>query len=555
MISIKERQIMHWVLLIGTVSTSLIISPSYSLDPINLPKLLVLVPTSLFLFGFILNYRNYFAEKRMRIILAALILFVIQMIMVLAFSGAPFNQQFFGVFGRNTGFAAYLALLAIFIAAGISADSRIIKRMAIALLGSGVLSIFYGLIQMSGNDPIKWNNPYNSIIGFLGNPNFTSSFIGFSSVVSTALFFKSMQKLVYRLLAIGYLLLALFVVAKSASIQGILVIGVTSSIVTLIALSKFPQTKGIPTKVFAGFIGFSGLVALLGTLKMGPLAGYLYKISVRQRGFYWDAAIEMVKSHPFLGIGFDSFGDWYLQERSANAALLTPTVQSNAAHNVYLDIAAIGGIPLFTLYIFINLYIFWLGFRTIKESPSFDPYYTAIFSAWIGYQAQSIISINQLGVAVWGWVLGGLIIGASKSFKAPESEKGEGRIAKKIDNRKVKLLFPISGLAIGLAIAVPPYQSDHNFRVKSASGDGIAVMAAIDRYPVSTGQMLSAANVFINSGLVDKGIEIAKKVVAINPRDYNAWSLISDRSPVDSEDKIKADEMVRKLNPRVAPLK
>jgi O-antigen ligase len=555
MISVKERQIMQWVLLVGTVFASLIISPTYSLDPINLPKLLVLVPTSFFLFGFILHYRSYFVEKRMRIILASIILFVAQMVLVLSFSGAPFNQQFFGVLGRNTGFVAYLALIAIFLAATIAADSRIIKRIALALLGSGALSILYGLIQMSGNDPIKWNNRYNSIIGFLGNPNFTSSFIGFSSVVSTALFFKSKQKLVYRLLAISFLLLALFVVAKSASIQGILVIGITSSIVTLIALSKFSQTKGIPTKVFAGLIGFSGLIALLGTLKIGPLADYLYKTSVRQRGFYWDAAIEMVKSHPFLGIGFDSYGDWYLQERSANAALLTPTVQSNAAHNVYLDIAAIGGIPLFTLYIFINLYIFWLGFRTIKESPSFDPYYTAIFAAWVGYQTQSIISINQLGVAVWGWVLGGLIIGVSKSFKAPESEKSEGRVAKKSDNSKAKLLFPISGLAIGLAIAVPPYQSDHNFRVKSSSGDGVAVMAAIDKYPVSTGHMLSAARAFVNSGLLDQGIEIAKKVVAINPRDYNAWSLIADRAPVGSEDKIKANAMIRKLDPKVTPLK
>jgi len=555
MISVKERQIMQWILLIGTVFASLIISPTYSLDPINLPKLLVLVPTSFFLFGFLLHYRSYFVDKRMRIILASLILFVTQMVLVLSFSGAPFNQQFFGVFGRNTGFAAYLALIAIFLAATIAADSKMIKRITLALLGSGALSILYGLIQMSGNDPIKWNNPYNSIIGFLGNPNFTSSFIGFSSVVSTALFFKSKQKLAYRLLAVGYLMLALFVVAKSASIQGILVIGITSSIVALIALSKFPQTKGIPTKLFAGFIGFSGLIALFGTLKIGPLADYLYKTSVRQRGFYWDAAIEMVKSHPFLGIGFDSYGDWYLQERSANAALLTPTVQSNAAHNVYLDIAAIGGIPLFILYIFINLYIFWLGFRTIKESPSFDPYYTAIFAAWIGYQAQSIISINQLGVAVWGWVLGGLIIGASKSFKAPESEKSEGRIAKKIDNRKIKLLFPVSGLVIGLAIVVPPYQSDHNFRVKSASGDGVAVMAAIDKYPVSTGHMLSAANVFINSGLTEQGIQIAKKIVEINPRDFNAWRLIFDRATVESEDKIKAGEMVRKLDPKVALLK
>ena len=80
-------------------------------------------------------------------------------------------------------------------------------------------------------------------------------------------------------------------------------------------------------------------------------------------------------------------------------------------------------------------------------------------------------------------------------------------------------------------------------------------MASLDKYPVTTGRMSSAANVFINSNLIDQGIQIAKRITEINPRDYNAWSLISAKAPANSADKLKADEMMRILDPKVYPIK
>ena len=38
---------------------------------------------------------------------------------------------------------------------------------------------------------------------------------------------------------------------------------------------------------------------------------------------------------------------------------------------------------------------------------------TLLFSAWIAYQAQSLISIEFIGVSIWGWTLGGALIGLS----------------------------------------------------------------------------------------------------------------------------------------------
>ena len=49
--------------------------------------------------------------------------------------------------------------------------------------------------------------------------------------------------------------------------------------------------------------------------------------------------------------------------------------------------------------------------RVIRRSSNFDPYFSGLFAVWVAYQAQSIISLNQLGLAVWGWIISGLIIG------------------------------------------------------------------------------------------------------------------------------------------------
>jgi hypothetical protein len=48
------------------------------------------------------------------------------------FSGAPFNQQFYGTFGRNTGFLAYFSLIAIALGASLIADMTMLRRLALS---------------------------------------------------------------------------------------------------------------------------------------------------------------------------------------------------------------------------------------------------------------------------------------------------------------------------------------------------------------------------------------------------------------------------------------
>ena len=48
-----------------------------------------------------------------------------------------------------------------------------------------------------------------------------------------------------------------------------------------------------------------------------------------------------------------------------------------------------------------------------------------VFAAWVAYLMQSIVSIDNIGIAIWGWVLGGAVIGISRVRPAAKPEELE----------------------------------------------------------------------------------------------------------------------------------
>ena len=75
-----------------------------------------------------------------------------------------------------------------------------------------------------------------------------------------------------------------------------------------------------------------------------------------------------------------------------------------------------GGFPLFIIYAGLIIYTFMAGVKFLKNSTIINYAFTSIFTLWICYQAQSLISINQIGVAIWGWATTGLVIGFVKIY-------------------------------------------------------------------------------------------------------------------------------------------
>ena len=554
MISAIEKKWIQFFLVFGTVAISIFLTPSFSAEPVDLPKLFILVVFAGFIFGFISTKLRILFSRNHWVVTLILGLFLLHLTLVLAFSKAPFNQQFFGTSGRNTGYLAYVALLIFLVAALLVSNDSFLNRLTYWLFFTGVASAFYGLLQITKHDPIKWNNPYNPIIAFLGNPDFASAFLGISATAGFALILKANQKLILRALLVSYEIFALLMIIKSHAQQGALVYGLAASLVLIIFMYKHNKINRLVTLSTSALIGSVGFVALLGIFKIGPLASHLYKFSVRQRGFYWHAAIEMMKSHPLLGIGMDSYGDNYFRYRSANAGFFSMPTQSNAAHNVYLDLAANGGIPLFVIYVALTVVILFYGVKVIRNMETFNPFFTTVFVAWIGYQAQSIVSINNLGLAIWGWILGGAILGFALNMNQVQNQKTSSKTKRKV-KRKLDFIPASLGLAVGIVIALPPFLADHNYRVAAASQNANNIILAAAAYPEDLERTLSIAQNLASAKLYPQALKLAEHVAAKSPNNYNSWVLISQLTQPGTAEHANAVSKMREQNPQDKSIK
>jgi hypothetical protein len=303
----------------------------------------------------------------------------------------------------------------------------------------------------------------------------------------------------------------------------------------------------------------------LGTLNQGPLGDILYKVSVRQRGFYWRAAWEMMTANPIFGVGIDSFGDWYFPFRSENAAFYTPLTQSNSAHSIFLDLGSGGGFPLYLINISLVLLTFIVGVKYLIRNKEFNWAFAAIFGAWIAYQAQSVISINQLGVGVWGWTLMGLIVGMEFNSRDKSSEavsantQNRGRIVRKTKEKSFmsspQTLGAVVGLIFGLLIALPNFSADRNYRVAAASGDAQTLVDATLAKPEDLVRTLSSANALAASNINDRALALARHIVEVSPNYHAAWQVILRLEPVGSPAYLEAVAKLNELNPKVPPIK
>jgi hypothetical protein len=198
-------------------------------------------------------------------------------------------------------------------------------------------------------------------------------------------------------------------------------------------------------KVFASVALLAVGVSILGMLQLGPLAGLLYKPSVTVRGFYWRAALEMFSSKPLTGVGLDSYGDYFRQHKEIGYVRnYGVEITSNNAHNTFLQLFATGGFFVGALYLLLILGVIYFGLRSVfaaKKTPASNLILT-LLAAFVTFQAQSFISIDNLGISVWSWCFAGAILGISTEVKSEGQPPSKESPVKKPKNG-TNLLTPI----------------------------------------------------------------------------------------------------------------
>jgi O-antigen ligase len=557
MIQRTYHQTLARILSLGGAGVTAFLLTGSVTDPVNAPKLFLLggvAGATLALLGYSVTQKIY----RVTGLEIFIIAFLGWSILSLWASSSPISQGIYGVYGRNTGFLAYACLSLVAIAGTQLASLRGIEIVLRGFLMALAINLIYGLWVLVFGDFLGWQNNYGALLGTFGNPNFISSFLGmgFSLVLALSIYAQSRIR-VSLLLALPLIAWQLF---EADSLQGIVVAALGSGVVLYFLLRDKAKSVIWPSLYLALGAVTAG-IAVTGALGIGPLNRLLSQPTVVLREQYWLAAINMAKSHPIFGVGLDSYGDWYRRSRSAEALITPgPNTVTNTAHNVYLDLLASGGYPLLLFYVFITAMgaysIIWTSFK-IKE---YNPVFVGIVVLWVGYQAQSIISINQLGLAVWGWLINGLAIAFKMNLVLNEREKFNSKMEsknRKNINRDVfspQLLSAI-GAVIGLLLAVPPLSADAKWRQVQLSRQVNKVEPALQgsyMSPISSFRLAEAVQLLENSKLHELAIEYARYGVEFNPDFFEAWRFLYYATNSTFEEKLKAkNEMVRldPLNP------
>ena len=535
----------------GLIAATLLVTPLWSLDPINPIKMLAVVPMGFMCLGLILANRRVIAWSKYKFVITFTSAFIFWQFLVVFISGGQFYQQLFGSNGRNTGLFTYIAFSLIFVGSTFASSQDVMKRLILVIYIVGLASLAYGVIQALGGDPFDWVNPYSPVFGFLGNPNFQSSLLGVLGAIAFAQLFVKGLKIQFKTLILLYLIVTLYVIKDTASQQGFLVLSLGLAIVVGLYLLNLNRNFGIGYGVIS-VIGF--FIVLFGTLNKGPLGSLLYKDSVTYRGDYWRAGWNMTVNHPIFGVGMDSYGDWYRRSRTLAATLRRgPDTTSNAAHNVFLDISSYGGFPLLIIYLVLVVLVVISGIKVLKRNKEFNPVFVGIFAGWIAFQAQSIISINQIGLAIWGWVLSGLIIGyeintRNTSPEAPTVKKSRmaGKPAQASAGSVVAVFI---AFVLGVLVGMPPYVASAKYKSALETSNPQAIQEAAYIWPLDYSRMIQVASTLNENKLEAQGLEVALDATKKFPDNYLVWATLDAMKNSSAEQKAQAQKEMKRLDP------
>jgi len=539
------------LLLIVAPLTSLAISPWFNFDPINLIKIVVLTSFTMMSFGLLVPYWKQFLSGVGAPTVVAVSGFFVSLMSALLFNDTDKAQQFWGIFGRGTGLLSYAVLALLFTLSNFLASSDFNSKVVISLLITAAIMVLYCFIQIIGRDPIQWSAFFP--FGTLGNVNFLSGFMGVA-LVSVLIVSFSPALSGFRRLSVGFLAVAgLFVLYKSNSTQGLVALAVGVATFLLIKSIWVGRLSFFAAATIYS-LGIMSLVA--GLFNKGPFREFIYQFTVTFRADYMHAGIEMLLRNPLNGVGLDAYDDWYRAERGVVSAFRTSLNRTaNSAHNITLDLGASGGFPLLTTYIGLVILVLVHLIVGLRRGMHEDHYFMAAAMSWVAYQVQAAVSINQIGVGVWGWILGGLIVGRVRRFKvALESDTPKIKrlsIAKKGPNTPPPLavICSLLTLALGLLMSIPPLKTDADYLQATKTGNA-GLFLEVSTRPSANAFLLSRSASSLNSGgLKNETKQVIDTLTRRFPRNIFARTVQLESFSETAESRIKAIGAIREIDP------
>lgn len=551
----QERMSLKVLIWSGSLAT-LLITPFLSLDPINLPKMLVVVTgASLLLTYLAINFKELL--KIQSTLFVTTLTFIILLTTALLTNQAPWADQFWGTWGRSTGYLTYFAFI-VFMLSGALLTSKNEPRILQQVFER--VSYFisaYAFLQALDLDPVAWSQ--KAMVATLGNINFMSSFLGLASISFLSRLVAETISITAKTHYSALLALNLSLIWISGSIQGIAIFAAgATTIVAMVLRKKTDFKKAI---FWLLFTIPQGTLIFLGTAGIGPLS-LLRQETVIFRLDYWLAGINMTKENWINGVGIDAYGDYYQQYRDIAAVLRTgPQRVTNTAHNIFLDVSTGSGLLAGLAFLLIFAITLRVIFSMLKTG-NFTATDVAIAGIFIGFVIFCLISINQIGVGIWGFIFMGYLQGwngRQKNGYINRKLDQERSISKKFVPKPTLNVMPKMSTAIfgvlGLTLTLMPNITDVQMlsAVKSKNYD--VMLEVVSKSSATQAHKDRYLNSMLEEGREIEAYEFALKALQSNPRSELALRVIGSHQGAPKSLRITSLEQLIKQDPNNEDLK
>jgi len=546
----KTSSVLAKRLLFLVALTSLVISPNVSYDPINVIKLVLLsaTATGAFFYAVLLNVRTE-SKARQRILviwlLATLGIFLVSTLM----SKQSFATQFFGTYGRNTGLLAWTSFIVLIFSFSIIGSRLSSLSVFISVQIIGVLNLIYSTLQTLDLDPVLWNTQYNPIVGTLGNPNFVSSLFG--ACISGLLAFTLLNRdstLKLRLGLVALMVWYMIIIYRSESIQGFFLISIgLVAMASIVVAKKFRRDWRTVSFLVLTFL--SVVIIFMGLLGHGALGSLLANRTFIIRYQYWMVAIDGVMDRPWLGLGFDSFGSYFRVNRPQELIdMIGEEIFTNSPHNVFLDLAFNAGVIALILLLLVKILTLAVGLKLIMtnsfESEKEGRLFLAVFVIWICLETQTLISVNQIGLNIWVFVLNGFVL-ARWIFDSRNLTYLGVRGSSYIQSPGL-----IIGVMLGALLGSPAYGRDTSYVGALKSGSLSEVTKVARDFPQDPERIRHAIVTIDQQGFTTESVDLLRFGLKLFPNDYSLQVLKRILSGTTEEEKLEALAKLREIDPK-----
>jgi O-antigen ligase len=539
-----------------------------NIDPFSSPRLFILsVLSFIALVYFILSKAEIYTDKHFKVFYLLVATFITLIIISAVVNNLSLSQLILGAWARNNGLAYYLSIFTLIIFV-INLPNTAIEYSIVKILSYlGFVVNVYALLQLANFDIYNSIFPlYNTkllVYSIFGNTNFYSAFFGFSFLANLGIILNKNFSRKMRFFATISLLFSsplLFVV----DLQGLVIISLGS-----VAISYFwmhsQVVKNLKNKSFLKYIYLSpllfvSLITLI--LKNQNRLNRSELVSLEDRFYFWQSAIKMTGDNPWFGVGPDSYGNWVGIYRSKEFYNFRNELNIDAgytdnAHNLLLQISSTLGIPallLFCLIIFFVLWRSWIAYKVCSDK--FVVFILIVI--FCAYLLQSFVSIEHLGLGVWGWTIGGILVNLSIINKIPQTVNQLNQFWLYINKIKIIILLLVAILPIYVAVDLIQISRlstvfsnsilDKTFFVSKKNLNYLLDLAMNSNHaPFRNDIAIHLAN----TGNLQEALVLAEATSEKFPREIRSWVLLSKiyKNTDREKEYLDALAMLKKLEP------